>query len=219
MLVTAGLEVSPDLIGADQHAVLIAQLNNCDHFFLGPYMTSGVVGVAEDHNGRLLLDDLLFHILDVQGPAISCFLNRRVNDVTAAVSDSALETSVAGIVEQDPVAGQRVSLNEGGNAAQNAVLVVNLISGYAVYAISFLLPLSDTIEVSLRNLEVTECMMFQSLGHRVNDAVRSTEVHIGNPHGNDILVVLYEQGIIPLGSVMAASFENFIKELSIVNHF
>lgn len=76
----------------------------------------------------------------------------------AAVSDSALETSVAGIVEQDPVAGQRVSLNEGGNAAQNAVLVVNLISSYAVNAISFLLPLSDTIEVSLRNLEVTECM-------------------------------------------------------------
>ena len=110
---------------------------------------------------------MIFFSISSMGPAISCFLNRRVNDVTAAVSDSALETSVAGIVEQDPVAGQRVSLNEGGNAAQNAVLVVNLISGYAVNAISFLLPLSDTIEVSLRNLEVTECMMFQSLGHRV----------------------------------------------------
>ena len=87
----------------------------------------------------------------------------------------------------------------GDHAAQNAVLVANVLFGQTGNAVMYLLPADDGIEIRVGGGEVTEGRMLGTLHHFLLNGGHHGEIHVGNPHGDDV-EALSGSGIRPAGS-------------------
>ena len=191
MLVTGEKNVTPNFVGYHHHIVLPVQLHGLFHFPLFPDAAAGVVGRAENGGVDLVLHDLLLHVFKVHAPhAVFVLHQGGMDDVVAVVGQTAGETHVGGRVQQHIVALGTEHIQRGDHAAQDAVFVTDVGGGQAGNAVVGLLPLDDGAEVFLGRHEIAKGGMLGPLDHSLLNGGNHGEVHVGDPHGDDIKTLL-----------------------------
>ena len=106
-----------------------------------------------------------------------------MDDLVAVVGDTAGEADVGGAVQQHVVALPQEDVQSGDNAAQNAVLIADVL-GLQINAVTGLLPVDDGVEVLLGLIEVAVVGLLGTLNDSGGNALIGGDVHVGDPHGD-----------------------------------
>ena len=78
--------------------------------------------------------------------------------------------------------------------AEDAVLVADVLMLKARNAVAGLLPPDDRVVVLVAGLEVAEERVIEALDHGARHARGGREVHVGDPHRNDVEALLRLEG-------------------------
>ena len=167
--------------------MLLVDLIGSLELLAGPDTPAGVVGIAEDNEMDMVLLDLLCHVLEVHAPdALAIARKRAMHDAPSGVHDGAGEADVGRIVHEDRIARRAEGFHRGDDAAQDPVLIADVLLREPTDAVPRLLPVDDRLVVLRPGLEVAEGRMLEALRYRIGDAGGGIEVHVCHPHRNGI---------------------------------
>ena len=135
----------------------------------------------------LVFHDFALHILVIHAPDAVLVLDQgAVDDAVAVVGQRAREADVGGAVEQHLVAPGAEDVQGRDHAAQNAVLVADVLGFQTGHAVAGFVPADDGAEILLGGHEVAVGRVHGALDHGLGNGGDHGEIHVGHPHGDGI---------------------------------
>ena len=186
-------EVGVDFIGDDGDAVCQTDVGHGGEFVTAPDTPDGVVRVAQDEQPDVVVDDFALEVGQIDGVASVFEYQRVVDEASPVVGDGAGEGVIDGRLDEDGIAFARGGADGGAQCEYDArchdePVFVDL----PVVAAGE--PVADGFEVAVAGFGVAVDGVFRHGVQGFCDGGRTTEIHVGDPHRQDVLRFAAGQG-------------------------
>ena len=185
MLIAGHNDVRPDFVGDDDAVVRRKNFHGFFDFFALPNSAAGVVRRTENRKVDAVFLDFSVHIRVIHAPNAMLVPNKRgMHRSSANVVQNTGEAYVCRGVEQDFVAGGGKRLNRGGNSAENAVFIADVLLHKPLNAVAAALPAYYAVEILVRKLKIAEALELKPLIDGFHNRWRCNKAHVCAPHGD-----------------------------------
>ena len=181
-------ELAVDFVADDKDAMLEADVAHAFEFFSGPYAPSRVVGVAEEEHLDGRIGTFLFEVLPVNHILAVHHLERIFDKGASVVADAGEEAVVHRCLDEHLVAWLCRAFDDGRDGWHDSTGVDE---GCSVYrpAVPMLEPLDGGFVETFGHMGVAEAGVLYTFEQDLLNAGGNLEVHVGDPEGDDAVVV------------------------------
>jgi len=186
-------------------------------FAARPDPADRIVWIAEDEQTGLRID-FLFQVLEIHDPPAVVAAQGVANEASAVVFDGRVEWVIDGRLDDDAVArpGERLNteVDRRNDAGRFRQPLAPDVPSMAVPQ-----PADDGIRIGRRRTGIAENRMFRPLSNGFGHGRRTGEIHVGDPHRNDVLqpvsafadIPLQGSGVPPVGSGVKIVFHDLLR--------
>ena len=201
-----------NLVADNLHTVAKADVVHALQLFACPYMSDGVVGIAEYEERGLIVGTQFFKGSPVDERA-AVHVQWQFQHFAAVVADGREETVERRRLQQHTLAGHGERLDDTRECRNDArgVLYPFAADGPAVASAE---PADDGVVVAVGHLCVAEDAVLDAFPQSLGDAWCRLEIHVGHPHGQDVAFdksVLTVKLVVPLVASCAATLGEFVE--------
>ena len=178
-------ELTVNFITHHLNAILQTDLVHLFQFLTSPYATCGVMRIAEQEYGSLLIGTFGLEIFPIYFERVIHTLQSRLKHFTAVITDGGEETVIIRGKNQHFFARHRKSLDSYRHSRNNTCRIEDLFAlDSPVMATTE--PGDDSLIIILFNNGIAEDTMLSTLTDSFKDSRCSLEVHISHPKRNQI---------------------------------
>ena len=175
-------QLAVNLVADDADTVATANVGHVLQLFTRPDAAGGVVRIAEQEDGRLLVGTLLLKVVpvDLEAAAVAVVLQHALKDFATVVADTGEEAVVVGREDQHPLAGhgQCLQCHRHGRHYARGVEHPLALDGPLVTPAE---PSDDCIVVVVGHVGISEDGMLGPAAYGVLYGGCHGEVHVGHP--------------------------------------
>ena len=179
-------EFAVNLIADDVHVVACAYCPHALQFFARPYASGGIVRVAEQKHGGLLIGTLALEVVPVDGIGVAFAAQLVLCQFASLVANAGEEAIVDWSLYQHALAREGKRLDAATDGGHHAAGIKYPVTP-DVPLVSAMEPRDDGLVVALVYLGVTEHAMGHTLGQSPANGWSSLEVHVRHPERQGIL--------------------------------
>lgn len=181
-------EFAVDFVRDDDDVVAHGYLAHAGEFFACPDAPGGVVGVAQQEKADGGVGAVALEVGEVYAVVAVLINEGTLVNPAAVVAYRREEAVIDGSLDQHLVAGTREGLDDGRERRDHAGGVDDCarVDGPAVARAE---PVADSGVVFLADKGVAEDALVDTAAQGIGDAGSGPEVHVGNPHGQDVGVI------------------------------
>ena len=208
MLIGRQSQVGMYFVGDDECTAIPTDRRNLSQFFYRPDASSRIVGIAEDKYFTTLY--ILAETIEIDMILPVAKFQRRIDGFTPQTLRHQEERMVDRRHHHHPVArvsealqGKSLTTDNAGHKSQHPTVHFPLMA--------VVQPRTDRGIPLFASKGISQYFMFQTFAQCVHHKRRSTEVHVGHPHGEQVISSPYILYAVPLHRVGAATFYDFIK--------
>ena len=203
-------EVAVDLVDHQDRPVFIAELCDLLQLLLRPDAAHRVVRAAEDQRLDLLLLELLLHRVKVDGVAPILIAELAVDELPPVLADRLAEGVVDRLHDHHGIAGG----GEGPHADMDRVDEAGAERDpFRVHgeAVARGIPVVERFKIIVQRVGVAEDAVVDALVELGKDLVGQAEIHVRDPHGEQIVPPLALHAEIVFQAVGAAPVDDLVK--------
>ena len=202
-------QVGMDFVADKDDVVLQAQFGNLAQFVGRPATAQWIVRVADNHQLRTLFQ-FLFQIVVIHHKTVAFDAERVEYQLPSVFLHHLIERRIDGRLDQHLVAFFGKILHQKRQSRHDAGREADPFGG-DVPVVPPLHPAYDGVVELLRVVKIPENRMLGAFPQRIHNKVRDTEVHIGNPHGEQIITAEELRCLVVLEATRSAPVNYFVK--------
>lgn len=210
-MITGHDDLAVDLVADDTYMVFPTDIEHPGQFLLRPHTTTGIMGIAEEKYGDLVVGSLPLEILEVDLISVTITFQLVLHDLTTLVADTGEEAVVGRRLQQYFLAGEGEGLDGTAHSGDDTGGIEDPVT-LDLPVMASLEPADDSIVIAVGHEGIAEDGMFHTGFQSLGDGGTDFKVHVSDPERDD--VILFRQ--VPFVGVGASAVHDFIE---VVFHF